>query len=128
VSVAAAAAEVRLGRYTASDPDWTHHCTELAVGAVAGRDIWHELGGCPRSWREAADLYRRMGVRTLAEAVSKVLGDPIKPSQAMRGDVVMIDEALGVCRGEWVECLDRMQPIARATLAWKATGKPQRQR
>jgi hypothetical protein len=96
------------------------------VGSVAGRDIWNELGGCPRSWREAADLYRRMGVRTLAEAVSKVLGDPIKPSMAMRGDVVMIDGALGVCRGEWVECLDRMQPMARATLAWKATGKPQR--
>ncbi len=81
--------------------------------------MWAELGGCPRSWAQAAVLYRRIGVRTLADAVTKVLGPPVDPKQAMRGDVVMVDGALGICRGELVECLDRMQPIARAQCAWR---------
>lgn len=102
------------------EPDWDCHCAEPAVEAVKGRDVWAELGGCPRSWKEAAALYRRMGVRNLAEAVTKVLGEPIDPRQAMRGDVVMVDGALGICRGEWVECLDRMQPMSRAQKVWRA--------
>lgn len=115
-----------LSRY--SDPDWrTRHCGELAVEAVdaaSGRDVWAELGGCPRDWREAAALYRRIGVRTLADAVTHVLGEPIAPRRAMRGDVVMVDGALGVCRGDWIECLDRMQPMKRAQKAWRVTSNP----
>jgi hypothetical protein len=83
-----------------------------------GRDIWAELGGCPRSWREAADLYRRHGCRTLAEVVSKVLGPPIDPKRAMRGDVVMVRGALGICRGELADCMGAMVPMGEAEMAW----------
>jgi len=110
------------------DPDWDRHCSELAVEAIrerTGRDVWAELGGCPRSWAEAAALYKREGVRNLDELVTKVLGPPLESvNHAFRGDICMVDGALGVCRGEWVECLDRMQPLYRATTAWRVTGRP----
>lgn len=103
-----------------SEPDWrTGHCAEFAAKAL-DRNIWDALGGCPRSWREAAALYRRLGARTLAEAVSAVLGPSIAPVRASRGDIVMIDGALGICRGDWAEFMDRMQPMAKATRAWRA--------
>jgi hypothetical protein len=106
--------------YSACDPSWERHCAEPAVEA-AGID-WVQLGGCPRSWREAAELYRRLGVRCLADAVTVVLGPPIPVKQAMRGDIVMVDGALGICRGEWAEFLDHMQPMKRATQAWRSKG------
>lgn len=105
-----------------SEPHWQGHCAEFAAREVgkSGRDIWAELGGCPRSWREAADLYRRLGCRSLAEVVTIVLGAPNDPRKAMRGDIVMIDGALGVCRGELAEFLDGMQPMTKATAAWSS--------
>lgn len=107
-------------------PDWqTRHCAEPAVEAASratGRDIWVELGGCPRSWREAAALYKRLGVRNLAGAVSTVLGDPIQPRMAMRGDVALVRGALGIVRGEVVECMGANVPIGEAELAWPAGG------
>lgn len=110
--------------------DWgTRHCAEFAADAVmesTGRDIWSELDAAPpRSWDEARKLYRRKRVRSLEGLVSKVLGRPIDPKRAMRGDVAMVDGALGIVRGDLVEFLDSVQPIGRATKAWKATGKPQ---
>jgi hypothetical protein len=105
-----------------TDPDWrTGHCAEPAAEAVrraTGRDILAELGGCPRSPRQAATLYRRLGVTCLRDAVSAVLGTSIDPKRAMRGDIAMVDGSLGIVLGEWVECFDRMQPIERATHAW----------
>lgn len=107
-------------------PDWrTRHCVEPAaerVSEVLGRDVWSDLGGCPRSPREAAQLYRRLGVTCLKDAVTKVLGPPCDKLQAMRGDICMVDNALGICRGEWVECLDRMQPLSRVECAWHVRG------
>lgn len=108
------------------DPDWDFHCAEFAaahVGATIGRDVWVELGGCPRNAKQAAALYRRLGSRTLTEAVTGVLGEPIDPKLAMRGDIVMVDNALGVCRGDLVEFVDRMQPIGRAERAWRLQAK-----
>lgn len=102
-------------------PEWDGHCAELAAAHIPGRDIWVELGGCPRSWKEAGDLYRREGVRTLGELVTKVLGPPVDPKLARRGDIVMADGALGICRGDLCEFLDRMQPLERATAAWRAS-------
>jgi hypothetical protein len=110
-------------------PDWDWHCAEFAaahVKEVTGRDIWAEVGGCPRTAKEAADLYRRLDVRTLRGAVGKVLGRSIKPALAMRGDLVLVDNgnlapALGICRGELIECPDNMLPISRAICAWKVS-------
>ena len=114
------------GSMKPSDPDWrTRHCAEPAVEAAdraSGRDIWAELGGCPRSWREAAELYRRHGCRTLAEVVTKVLGPPIEPKRARRGDVVMVRGALGVCRGEVAECMGATLPMGEASAAWSSKG------
>lgn len=104
-------------------PDWrTRHCAELAVEAIyeaSGRDVWAELGGCPRSWREAADLYRLLGVRTLRDAVGKVLGPPVAPKLARRGDIVMTNNCLGVCRGEIAEFLGGMLPMRLVETAWR---------
>lgn len=66
-----------------------------------------------------------MGVRNLADAVSKVLGPPIDPKLAMRGDIVMVDGALGICRGEKAEFLDNWQPMKRVAKAWPVKGRPQ---
>src|SRR5687768_6785738 len=97
---------------------WDNHCAEH-VAKTLPFDLWASVGECPRNWREAAELYRKHGVTTMAELVTKVLGEPVDPKLAHRGDIVMVDGALGVCRGELVECLDRMQPLSRATLAWR---------
>jgi hypothetical protein len=70
------------------DPDWA---TAIAPSPrqswlkATGRDIWAELGGCPHSWREAAALYRRLGVTNLKDAVSAVLGPPVDLGHARRG-------------------------------------------
>jgi hypothetical protein len=57
--------------------------------------------------------------------VTKVMGDPVPPLRAMRGDIVMVDGALGICRGEMAEFLDGMQPMTRATVAWPSDGRGQ---
>jgi hypothetical protein len=104
-----------------SDPDWRLHCADLAVAhvkAVTGRDVWKELGGRPGTPRQAANVLKKLKVRTYRQAVSKVLGKAVNPKKAMRGDLVMVDNALGICRGDLVECMDRMNPISRATAAW----------
>jgi hypothetical protein len=114
--------ESRPRRRAAKEPDWDFHCTDLAVAhvkAATGRDIWDELGGAPRSARQAADIFRRLKVRTLKSAVVKMLGKPIPLPRVMRGDIVMVDNALGICRGEWIQCVETMLPIDRAECAWK---------
>lgn len=108
------------------DPDWSFHCAEPAVERASealARDVWADLGGCPRGWKEAAALYRRIGATCLADCVTYVLGQPVDPKMAVRGDICMVDGALGICRGEWVECIDRMQPLGRATQAWRVDGR-----
>lgn len=110
------------------DPDWrTRHCAEPAAEAiyqVSGRDVWAELGGCPRSWRDAAALYRRLGARTLADVVTKVLGPPIDRRQARRGDVVMVQGSLGVCAGEVAVCIGGTVRMTEVERAWSARGSP----
>lgn len=110
-----------------SEPDWRHHCAEPAAEQLlvaTGRDIWQEVGGCPRSAREAADLYRRLGVTNFKDAVSAVLGEPVDPKLARRGAIALLEcpgrglWALGIVRGEWIECIDRMQPLSRAKCCW----------
>lgn len=80
--------------------------------------MWRELGGCPRSPAEAAALYRRLKVRSLKGVMTKVLGKPVDPKLAMRGDIALVDNALGIVRGELVECFNGMVPIHRASCCW----------
>ncbi len=111
--------------FALSETDWrTGHCAEPAVAAASaaqGRDVWAALGGCPRSWREAAALYRRLGARTLSEAVTAVLGPPLtSPRLARRGDVVLAQGALGVCRGEVAEFIGGVLPMGEVASAWSS--------
>ncbi|HEY8593317.1 MAG TPA: hypothetical protein VIL42_10710 [Sphingomicrobium sp.] len=108
---------------------WEQHCADVAaahVKAETGRDIWAELGGAPRNAREAAELYRKLKARTLKSAVSKALGTKAhKPLMAMRGDLVLVKSgelsALGICRGDLIECADNMLPMSRAECCWKVS-------
>lgn len=104
-------------------PTWSFHCGDLAVEAVraaSGRDLYAETGGAPRSWRQLAALYRRLGVRRLDQVMTRLLGTPINPRRAARGDVVFVDGSLGVCRGEMAECMGATVPMRRASKAWRA--------
>lgn len=109
-----------------TDPDWrTRHCAEPAADNIAlkvARDIWAELGGCPRSWREAANLYRRAGVRSLTELVTKLLGEPVDARLARRGDIAMVRGALGIVRGEVIECMGAIVPLGEASTIWRVRG------
>lgn len=98
-------------------PEWNCHCAEFA-DAKAGLGLEERLGGWPRNAREAAALYRRFGVTNMGDLLS-LFRREVPPLQARRGDVVMVNGALGVCRGEWAEFMDAMQPMKRATRAWR---------
>lgn len=105
-----------------TEPDWSFHCAEFSA-RQANLNLWDSLGGCPRSCREAADLFRRLGVRTFRDAVTKVIGPEIPPALAMRGDFVMANNwALGICRGEIAEFMDRTLPMRQIVCAWKNNG------
>ncbi|TZG26511.1 DUF6950 family protein [Sphingomonas montanisoli] len=87
-----------------ANPDWPDHCADRAAGhvlAASGVDVWAILDAPPpRSWRDAAALYRRHGVRSLSELVSRALGPSLSPLLARRGDIVRRGWALGICAGE----------------------------
>jgi Domain of unknown function (DUF6950) len=93
------------------------------VRAATGRDVAAEIGGWPNGWREAASIYRRLGVRTLAEAVSLLLGPPIPTRRARRGDVVMAQGSLGICRGEVAMFLGGALKMREIEAAWSVHGK-----
>lgn len=122
VSVGAEAALIT--GWLVSDPDWrTRHCAEPVAELIreeTGRDIWAELGGCPRSWREAADLYRRHGCASLAEIVAKALGEPVDRKLARRGDIAMVRGSLGIVRGEVIECMGATVSLKEGSLFWRS--------
>lgn len=81
-----------------------HDCMLFAasvVQALTGRDVAAQHRGQYKGSQTAAAYTARHG--GMATMVTKVLGDPVRPIQARRGDVVMrCDErgpALGVCVG-----------------------------
>lgn len=101
------------------------HCAEPVAQRIrqaTGRDIWTELGGCPRSWRDAAELYRRAGCVSLGGVVTKVLGDPICRKHARRGDIAMVRGSLGIVRGEVIECMGATVPLKEASAIWAVRG------
>jgi hypothetical protein len=105
------------------DPDIrSRHCGDLAVEAIQakqpGRDVWAELGGRPKDWQETAELYRRNKCTTLAGVMTVLLGAPISPRQARRGDVVMARGSLGICRGEVAEFFDATISMREVEEAW----------
>lgn len=103
------------------DPTWDWHCADHVVQHIkqeTGRDIWKELGGSPKNAKEQAAIYRKLRARKLKTVVTRLFGKPKGTAFAMRGDIVMVNNALGICRGEWVECMDAMHFIGNAECAW----------
>ena len=82
-------------------------CTFAAdvVEAVCGVDhmaLFRGQYGCPRS---AALLLRKQGFNSLFDYMKSAFGDPVKPAQARRGDVVfeyggLAGSRLGICVGQ----------------------------
>lgn len=103
-------------------PSWDRHCAEPAAERLkqaTGRDLWGEMGGCPRSWRQAAEFYRDLGVVNLKDAVTKVLGPPVDPKRARRGDIALVNGGLGLVRGDLIEGVDGVAPLSGAQCAWR---------
>ncbi|WP_404714363.1 DUF6950 family protein [Sphingomonas sp. MMS24-J13] len=88
--------------------------------AAAGVDVAASLGPSPRGWRDAAEAMRRLGVRSLSEAVRIVHGAPLGSIRmARRGDLVRKGWALGICRGELAEFYGGvMAPMQQVDEAW----------
>lgn len=106
-----------------TEPTWDAYCVDHAAAhyqRITGASLWG-MAKCepPRNARETAEVFRKLGVRTLKGALTKTLGAPVDPKLAMRGDFVMVDNAVGICRGEYVEMMDGMQPLQNAECAWR---------
>ena len=68
------------------------------VKAVADIDLWPDMGGYATEAGLARAL-KRAGFDSLDAACSSVLGEPMPPLMAHRGDVISDGQALGVMLG-----------------------------
>lgn len=109
-----------------TDPDWSLHCGDAWRAAVldAGYgDICDIVGPSPRRPRDWVSMMRRLGVRDMEGVISAVHGSAIPPRQAMRGDVVQLGWAIGICRGDKAEFFGGvMQSMALVERAWPLRG------
>lgn len=69
--------------------------------ALTDIDAAAEWRGRYRSARGAARMLRRLGVTSVEALAGKIMGPPLSPRLAQRGDLVLSgeDDALGVCIG-----------------------------
>ncbi len=75
---------------------WAADCVAAMTG-VGTDEPWR---GSYRTARGAIRVLRRMGHRTVADAVTSRLGAPLaSPLMAQRGDILSDGEAMGVCVG-----------------------------
>lgn len=70
------------------------------------------------SWKEAAALYRSHGVRELSGLLDLYF-ERISPRFARRGDLVMAQGHLCICRGEVIEAVNGCFSIGIADKAWR---------
>ena len=105
-----------------TDPDWSRHCGDrwrAHVLETTGRDICDLLGASPRRPRDWVAMMRRAGARDMAGVMRAVHGDPIPYRRAMRGDLVTMGWAIGICRGELAEFFGGVtMPMNRVDAAW----------
>jgi hypothetical protein len=71
-----------------------------AVKVMTGEDKLKDFRGLYSNKYEAARLLRDKGEGTLVKTAIKVLGAPIFRSRALRGDVVIINNNIGICTGQ----------------------------
>jgi hypothetical protein len=82
----------------------THDCCHFAGGAVEAMTGKNPMRAFDYRNRLGAErLLRSAG--TLDALVNRTLGEPVHPSQAGRGDVVLADlengATVGICLGDW---------------------------
>ena len=108
--------------------EWGQHdCATWAAEvrlAMTGQDAAAAWRGRYRSERGALRTLRRLGFQTMEAGVTGVLSDPLPtPLLAQRGDVVLMDDALGVCIGAVALFLApeglTERPMADCRLAWR---------
>lgn len=103
-----------------------HDCATWAFDvrlALTGQDAAVAWRGLYSTERGAARMLRRLGHDTLAGLCRAILGDPIQPLCAQRGDIVLADGAIGVCVGGAGVFVARegftSRPMGAAAMAWK---------
>lgn len=125
-------------------PDWDVRLAEAVEAAKGvpfawGRhdcatwafDVREALTGIPRpawSHRTEAGSRRwmlRQGWRSFAEAATAILGEPVPPMLAQRGDIVLLaePEVFGVCLGAQIAAVGPVgltfAPMRMAAMAWR---------
>lgn len=108
-----------------------HDCVLFAADVVLAITGTDPAAGARGQYHDAAGARRWLGSRTLADALVEVLGDPIRPAFAQRGDLVILGmerdrhwpEAAGVCLGERAAAPGDegliFLPMSEALLAWR---------
>lgn len=105
----------------------THDCATWVAGW--GREVTGEDHAA--AWRGRYDtevgavrMIRRAGYRDMAQWVSEICGDPLAHRlMAQRGDVALVEGALGIVTGGQVALLGpqglAFRPLTDAALAWR---------
>jgi len=90
---------VRLKPFGWGSHDCILHCAN-GVKAQTGKDHARGMRGKYRSAASAARFLKSLGHDSLVDLVTAKLGEPIPPSFAQRGDIVMSEDgAFGICMG-----------------------------
>jgi hypothetical protein len=103
-----------------------HDCATWAF------DVRQALTGTPRpAWSYTTEAggkrwMKRQGWNSFAEAATAILGEPVAPLTAQRGDIVLVDdpEAFGVCLGGMVAAVSPVAglsfvPLRACRMAWR---------
>lgn len=106
-------------------------CALFACGAIMAQTGEHpapEFVGAYDDAESAAQALRELGAGTLKKTADRILGksNQVATSHAQRGDIVMWNDALGVCMGSFAVFLRPEGDYARAPrsewkIAWRVS-------
>lgn len=103
-----------------------HDCATWAFDVrlrLTGQDAAAAWRGRYSTSAGAARVMRRLGWETLPAMGCSLLGNPIQPLCAQRGDIVICNGAFGICAGAFAVFLAQTglteRPMAAATMAWR---------
>lgn len=103
-----------------------HDCATWAFDVrrrLTGRDAAAAWRGRYSTAAGSVRVMRRLGWVTLPAMGCGLLGDPIQPLCALRGDIVICAGAFGICAGAFAVFLAQAglteRPMAAATMAWR---------
>lgn len=99
---------------------WTFDAVAEMTGTASHADAWR---GRYSTALGSERIMRKLGWQTMEEAVTALLGDPIPPLMAQRGDLVMAAGSVGLCIGPWAQMIGEYGPdtilMADADAAWR---------